>query len=238
MNCEKFNVVIPARYESERFPGKPLCDIAGKPMIEHVWQSAVASDAGEIFIATDNNMIQEVASSFGANVVMTSNEHKSGSERIAEVCDLLSWPESLSIINLQGDEPLMRPELINQCAQLLNDSKVDISTLASPIQSDEDLHDTNVVKVIVNKSSHALYFSRTPKHGDCLHHHGIYGYKCCILKKLRTLPATLLEKSEKLEQLRALEHGFSIKVGQTGIYPGPSVDTEADLSIVRDLIAK
>ena len=152
MNCEKFNVVIPARYESERFPGKPLCDIAGKPMIEHVWQSAVASDAGEIFIATDNNMIQEVASSFGANVVMTSNEHKSGSERIAEVCDLLSWPESLSIINLQGDEPLMRPELINQCAQLLNDSEVDISTLASPIQSNEDLHDTNVVKVIVNKS--------------------------------------------------------------------------------------
>ena len=123
-----------------------------QPMIEHVWQSAAASDAGEVFIATDNNMIQEVASSFGANVVMTSNEHKSGSERIAEVCDLLSWPESLSIINLQGDEPLMRPELINQCAQLLNDSEVDISTLASPIQSNEDLHDTNVVKVIVNKS--------------------------------------------------------------------------------------
>ena len=238
MNRENFNVVIPARYESERFPGKPLCDIAGKPMIEYVWQSAVASDAGEIFIATDNNMIQEVASSFGANVVMTSKKHKSGSERIAEVCDLLSWPESLSIINLQGDEPLMRPELINQCAQLLNDSKVDISTLASPIQSDEDLHDTNVVKVVVNKSSHALYFSRIPKHGDCLHHHGIYGYKCCVLKKLRTLPETFLEKSEKLEQLRALEHGFSIKVGRTDIYPGPSVDTEADLSIVRDLITK
>ena len=238
MNHEKFNVVIPARYESERFPGKLLCDIAGKPMIEHVWQSAVASDAGEIFIATDNNMIQEVASSFGANVVMTSKEHNSGSERIAEVCDLLSWPESLSIINLQGDEPLMRPELINQCAQLLNDSKVDISTLASPIQSDEDLYDANVVKVVVDKSSHALHFSRTPKHGNCLHHHGIYGYKCCVLKKLRTLPETFLEKSEKLEQLRALEHGFLIKVGQTSIYPGPSVDTEADLSIVRDLIIK
>ena len=238
MNHEKFNVVIPARYESKRFPGKPLCDIAGKPMIEHVWQSAVSSDADEIFIATDNIMIQEIANSFGANVVMTSKEHKSGSERIAEVCDLLSWPDSLSIINLQSDEPLMKFELINQCAQLLNDSKVDISTLASPIQSDEDLHDTNVVKVVVDKSSHALYFSRIPKNRDCLHHHGIYGYKCDVLKKLCTLPETSLEKSENLEQLRALENGFLIKVSQTDIYPGPSVDTEADLSIVRDLITK
>lgn len=240
----EFVVVIPARYASERLPGKPLRKINGKMMIEHVYQRGVESDANEVVIATDDERIAEAAESFGATACMTSDQHRSGSERIAEVADIMDWSDDVVVVNLQGDEPAMPPALINQCAGLLDDNTVDVSTLASPLMSQEDFENPNVVKVVLNKDDDAIYFSRAaipyPRSeggsrkamDSALHHHGIYGYRCGILRQLINVEPSSLELAEQLEQLRALSLGMRIRVGCPPQRPGRGVDTEADLEAV------
>ena len=239
-----FVVVIPARYASVRLPGKPLREIAGSPMIEHVFRRGRESDASEVIIATDDERIAEAAEVFGAVVCMTSDQHNSGSERIAEVCDVMDWDDDTIIVNLQGDEPAMPPTLINQCAALLDDPAADIGTLASPLRSPEDFVDPNVVKVIVDDNNDAIYFSRAaipfarnPADGNtasqaALHHHGIYAYRAGILRRLVAAPASAIETAERLEQLRALSLGMRIRIGIPEQPPGAGVDTEADLERV------
>lgn len=236
-----FVVVIPARYASLRLPGKPLREINGKPMIEHVYQRGLESAAREVVIATDDERIAEVGEAFGATVCMTSDQHRSGSERIAQVADIMDWADDVIVVNLQGDEPTMPPELIDQCAALLDDDTVDIATLASPLASQEDFDNPNVVKAVLNDCNNALYFSRAaipfPRSEDAsrkamdaaLHHHGIYAYRCGVLRRLVTAAPSELELAEQLEQLRALSLGMRIRVGRPAKRPGRGVDTEEDL---------
>ena len=166
----EFAVVIPSRYASQRLPGKPLIDIRGKPMIQHVYERACASAAVDVVIATDDERIAEAAESFGAKVCMTSANHQSGTERIAEVADIMDWPDQQVVVNLQGDEPTMPPQLIDQCAALLDDASADIATLASPFLSQADFENPNCVKVVRDSAGHAIYFSRAtipyPRDGD------------------------------------------------------------------------
>lgn len=240
-----FIVVIPARFASERLPGKPLRPIAGRPMIEHVHARARESEAAGVIIATDDERIAAAARGFGAEVCMTNTHHSSGTERLAEVCETRKWARSQRVINLQGDEPLMSAELINQCAELLEDPDVDVSTLASPLASEDDFRNPNVVKVVRSEIGDALYFSRAPiPHAreavntalaveTAFHHHGIYGYRAGVLKRLVAAPLSPLEVCERLEQLRALSLGLTIRVGVPAVRPGAGVDTEDDLERVE-----
>lgn len=244
-----FVVVIPARYASERLPGKPLRDIAGKPMLQHVFERGRESGAGEVVIATDDQRIAEAAKDFAATVCMTSAAHKSGTDRLAEVARIHNWTESTVIVNLQGDEPLMPPALIGQCASLLDDERADVATLASPIQSAEDFANPNVVKAVVDYEGFALYFSRASipfarsdgasqaAQDSALHHHGIYAYRNAVLQQIVEAAQSPLEIAEQLEQLRALSLGLKIKVGVPATRPGPGVDTEDDLAAVALLLA-
>lgn len=241
-----FVIVIPSRYASTRLPGKPLRDINGKTMIEHVHDRARESRARDIVIATDDARIADTAEGFGARVCMTGDQHRSGTERIAEVCDLMDWPDDLIVVNLQGDEPTMPAELIDQAAALLQQSAADIATLASPLATQEDVDNPNVVKVVCADNGNALYFSRAaiphPRAPDsrgaaraaALHHHGIYAYRCGVLRRLVTAPPSQLETCEQLEQLRALSLGMTIKVGIPTTRPGAGVDTEADLAVAAE----
>ncbi len=236
-----FTVVIPARYASIRLPGKVLRDIAGKPMLQHVYERACESAASEVVIATDDDRIAGVAETIGATVCMTGDQHRSGTERIAEVADLLDWNDDQIVVNLQGDEPSMPPMLINQCAELLDDAAADIATLASPLEKDEDLDNPNVVKVICDVHGHAIYFSRSAipyaresenrerATAAALHHHGMYAYRCGVLRRLVQAEPSDLEICERLEQLRALSLGMTIAVGVPPSRPGAGVDTESDL---------
>ncbi len=240
----EFVVVIPARFASERLPGKPLREINGKPMIGHVYQRGLESDAQEVVIATDDDRVADAAEEFGATVCMTGDQHRSGTERIAEVADIMNWSDDTIVVNLQGDEPAMPPSLINQCAALLDNLTIDVSTLASPLASQEDFDNPNVVKVVLNSEDDAIYFSRAaipyPRSEDdsrkamdsALHHHGIYGYRCGILRQLVNAEPSPLELAEQLEQLRALSLGMRIRVGRPAIRPGRGVDTEDDLAAV------
>lgn len=243
-----FVVVIPSRYASIRLPGKPLREINGKTMLEHVWNRGTESGAREVVVATDDSRIAEAAESFCAVACMTSDQHQSGTDRIAEVADILDWGDDTIVVNLQGDEPAMPPVLIDECASLLSDSGTDIGTLASPLKSREDYENSNVVKVVTDGSGFALYFSRSPipyGRGEvqketawqlALHHHGIYAYRCGVLRKLVDADVSPLEEAEHLEQLRALHLGMRIKVGIPSTRPGAGVDTEEDLeSIAREL---
>jgi len=236
-----FVVVIPSRYASTRLPGKPLRDINGKPMLQHVFERGTESAASDVVIATDDERIAEAAEGFGARVCMTGDQHRSGTERIAEVCDLMDWHDDRVIVNLQGDEPAMPAALIDQCATLLDDRSVDIATLASPIASQIDFENPNVVKVVVDDKGNAIYFSRAAipyARGEgslagalnaALHHHGIYAYRCGVLRQLVAAEPSHLELCEQLEQLRALGLGMTIRVGQPSVRPGAGVDTEEDL---------
>ena len=225
-----FVVVIPSRYASVRLPGKPLRDINGKPMIQRVHERAVESAAQAVVIATDDERIAAAGEAFGAQVCMTGDQHRSGSERIAEVCDIMDWGDDKIVVNLQGDEPTMPADLIDQCAALLDDDTADIATLASPIASQEDFDNPNVVKAVLDDASNALYFSRAaiPHNGMSLslHHHGIYAYRCGVLRRLVAAPPSELELSERLEQLRALSLGLTIRVAKPVLRPGAGVDTE------------
>lgn len=237
----EFVVVIPARYASERLPGKPLREIAGKPMIAHVYERACESDAREVIVATDDERISRAVREFGGRVCMTDTRHTSGTERLAEVCEIEGWSDEIRVVNLQGDEPLMPAALINQCAALLDDLSVQLATLASPLRSADDFSNPNVVKVVRADSGNALYFSRAPipcargaedeplAMATALHHHGIYGYRVAVLKALVDAAPSALEQVEHLEQLRALSLGMTIRIGIPASRPGPGVDTEADL---------
>lgn len=241
---KRFSVVIPSRFASTRLPGKPLREINGKTMLEHVYERGRESDAADVVIATDDERIAEVAEQFGARVCMTGDQHRSGTERIAEVCDLMDWVDDRIIVNLQGDEPTMPPGLINQCAALLQDSDADIATLASPVASQSDFDNPNVVKVICDLGGNAIYFSRAaipfPRddgsldraRGAALHHHGIYAYRCGVLRRLVAAEPSDLEICEQLEQLRALSLGMTIRVGIPAARPGSGVDSEEDLEAV------
>ena len=245
-----FVVVIPARYASTRLPGKPLREINGRTMIEHVYRRGRESGARHVVIATDDERIAEAAEAFGAAVCMTGDQHRSGTERIAEVADLMDWHDETIVVNLQGDEPTMPPELIDQCAVLLDESSADIATLASPLLSDEDFGNPNVVKVILDDDGFAIYFSRAaiPYPRDAarlaearaaaLHHHGIYAYRCGVLRRLVVAEPSALELAEHLEQLRALSLRMSIRVGIPAVRPGAGVDTEDDLAAAARQLAE
>ena len=207
----EFVVVIPSRYASTRLPGKPLLELNGKPMIQHVYERGCESGATDVVIATDDERIADAAESFSATVCMTGADHQSGTERIAEVADLMDWDDSQIVVNLQGDEPSMPAALINQCAELLDDATADIATLASAFLCREDFESPNCVKVIRDVNNHAIYFSRAAipyareaarneiAMDAALHHHGIYAYRCGVLRQLVTAKPSLLEVSEQLE---------------------------------------
>lgn len=245
----RFVVVIPARYASVRLPGKPLRLIAGEPMLQHVHRLALRSKADEVWIATDDARIEAAALAFGAKVCMTGSDHLSGTERIAEVCERQSWPDELVVVNLQGDEPLMPPALIDECAALLDDAAVGMGTLASSMDSTADFEKSNTAKIIVDKNDNALYFSRAaiPHSRDAdtedlalqsaLRHHGIYAYRCSVLRQLIAAGPCDMEQCEKLEQLRALWLGITVRVGRASVRPGQGVDTEEDIAVVDAVLA-
>lgn len=245
-----FVIVIPSRYASTRLPGKPLREINGKTMLEHVHERAQESAAREVIIATDDERIAEAAEGFGGQVCMTGDQHRSGTERIAEVCDLLDWPDDTIVVNLQGDEPTMPAALIDQCARLLQQSTADIATLASPIASQQDFENPNVVKVVLADNGDAIYFSRAAipygraenppvdARSAALHHHGIYAYRCGVLRRLVTSEPSDLEVCEQLEQLRALSLGMTIRVAIPSERPGAGVDTEEDLVAAAAQLAR
>jgi 3-deoxy-manno-octulosonate cytidylyltransferase (CMP-KDO synthetase) len=252
-----FKVVIPARYASTRLPGKALRPIAGKPMLQWVYELCCAAQADEVCIATDDERIAEHARSFDsparARVLMTSGAHASGTDRVAEVARMMGWGERQIVVNVQGDEPLLPPPLIRQVATLLERyPQADIATLATPVESLADFLSPNVVKVVSDHEQRVLYFSRAPipwtrdaepgasaspapwRRGR--RHVGLYAYRAGALQRLAALPVSPLEVAEKLEQLRALEAGFEIRVADGEVPPGPDVNTEADLERVAALI--
>jgi len=248
-----FRVVIPARYASVRLPGKALLPIAGKPMVQWVYERARATGAAEVLIATDDVRIAQVARAFGAEAVMTAATHASGTDRIAEVATARRWAGSEIVVNLQGDEPLMPAALVRQVAELLAAAPhADIATLAAPIGSVAELLDTNVVKVVSDPSGRALYFSRAPipwnragaagalasqtDASGARRHIGIYAYRVEALVRLAALPPGALEMRERLEQLRALESGLTIQVADACAAPGPDVNTAADLARAAALV--
>lgn len=235
--------IIPARWGSSRFPGKPLHLIAGRPLVQHVWdqcQKCTALD--HIIVATDDKRIADAAADFGATCVMTSPDHATGSDRIAEVLSAL--PEATHAVNIQGDEPLIDPALIDQLASFLrNDVNVEMATAASPITDPDLIADPNVVKVVLSDDHDALYFSRSPipHQRTCpdelvvYRHIGIYAYRADFLKKFLAWPPSPIEKAESLEQLRALSHGTRIRVAVTD-HTSPGVDTLEQAQAVEQLI--
>jgi 3-deoxy-manno-octulosonate cytidylyltransferase (CMP-KDO synthetase) len=242
-----YRIVVPARYASRRLPGKPLLVLAGKPMIQWVVERAQRSQAQQVVVATDDERIAQAARGFGADVQMTSSDHASGTDRIAEVARLRQWGEADVIVNLQGDEPLMPASLIDQVAALLRAyPSADIATLSVPITTAEALQDPNVVKVVTDVSQRALYFSRAPipcardgsiEFARARRHLGLYAYRVAALKRLGALPSTPLEQLEKLEQLRALENGMDMRVAEALEAPGGDVNTAADVPSVEALLA-
>ena len=241
-----FIALIPARMASSRLPGKPLVDIGGKPMIQHVYERAVQSKADEVLIVTDAAEIQDAATGFGASTVMTSVEHSSGTSRLAEAASILGLPDDQIVVNVQGDEPLIPPAAIDQLAEALTASTADMATLASPLNNYNDMLNANVVKVVTDARSEALYFSRAaiPFNRDesqtglasSMQHIGLYAYRTQFLNAYQTWDETVLEKIEQLEQLRALYYGARILVSVMQDHHSPGVDTIEDLEKVRELI--
>lgn len=248
----RFKVVIPARYASTRLPGKPLLDIAGRPMIAHVCQRALEADAEQVVVATDDQRIFEAVSALGIEVVMTDAHHQSGTERIAEVARFLSWPVETLVVNLQGDEPLIEPAYINDVAMALaSQNLAGMATLAAAIHEPEDIFNANAVKVVLDKNGDALYFSRAPIPWDRgrfpdqaannpalphLRHIGMYAYSVGFLQRYCQWPASPLESVESLEQLRVLWHGEKIRVRVVAKTPEAGVDTPEDLERVRAVL--
>lgn len=249
----EFKVVIPARYGSSRLPGKPLRMLAGRPMVEHVHRRACESGAQQVVIATDDGRIASAAHDFGAEVVMTSAEHPSGTDRLAEVVERMGWPDAAVVVNLQGDEPLMPPQLLRQVAgNLASHPDAAIATLCTPIAEAREFFDPNVVKLVSDAAGYALYFSRAPipwardafsadrnqlpQGLSARRHLGLYAYRASFLRAYRQLPAAPLEGIEMLEQLRALWHGYRIHVADALTQPGPGVDVESDAQRVEVLL--
>jgi len=249
-----FRVVIPARYASTRLPGKPLADIAGKPMVVRVAEAAGQSGAMEIIVATDDTRVADVVQAQGHAVTFTRSDHASGTDRIAEVAAQRGWNDDDIVVNVQGDEPLIDPALIAEVAQALaGDAEASMATAAHPLRTINEFLDPNVVKVVTAATGRALYFSRAPIpwHRDGFaasrevlpaglgvrRHIGLYAYRVKFLRRFGALAPAPIEQWEALEQLRALWHGFHIHVIECAHAPQPGVDTPADLERVRDLFA-
>lgn len=250
-----FHVIIPARYASTRLPGKPLQDIAGKPMIRHVWEQAQKSGAASVTIATDDPRIVEACRGFGADALMTRADHPSGTDRLQEVVSQLGLDAEAHVVNVQGDEPMIPPALIDQVASNLRAfPAASIATLAEPLQDVYTLFNPNAVKLVTDHQGFALYFSRAPmpwcrdafaqgrpselpQDIPFRRHIGLYAYKVGFLHDYVRWPASPLEIAESLEQLRALWFGCRIHVADACEMPPPGVDTPEDLERVRQLLA-
>ncbi|WP_114416401.1 3-deoxy-manno-octulosonate cytidylyltransferase [Marinospirillum perlucidum] len=256
MSSTSFSVVIPARYASSRLPGKPLLQMAGKPMIQHVWEQARKSQAREVIVATDDERIAEAAQAFGARVCMTRSDHPSGTDRLQEVAAQLQMQAGEILVNVQGDEPLLPPALINQVAEnLASHRQASIATLSEPITEIAAVFNPNIVKVVTDKEGLALYFSRSPQPWTRNHFHhrgqgnyqpeslpadfpyqrhlGLYAYYVDFLNQYVTWKPAPLEEAEQLEQLRALWNGHRIHVAQACEQHPHGVDTEEDYLRVK-----
>ena len=246
-----FTVLVPARLASTRLPGKPLLEIGGLPMVVRVARQAQRSGAGQVVVATDASEVAATCQSHGVPHVMTRTDHASGSDRLAEACEHLGLDGDHIVVNVQGDEPLVDPVLIDRCAALL-DQHPDclVGTVAHPIEERADWLNPNVVKVVLDAAGRALYFTRAPVpfHRDGapgelphdptpLRHLGLYAYRAGFLRRFPTLPQAPIERTEALEQLRVLWHGERIAVHITDTAPGTGVDTPEDLARVRALFA-
>lgn len=235
-----FRVVIPARYQSQRLPGKPLLELAGQPLIQRVYRNAARSGAGEVVVATDDRRIAECVEGFGGEVCLTSTEHTCGTDRAAEAAALRGWPDDAVVVNVQGDEPFLAPEDIAMAATLAaDDDEAACATLAVRQTSPEEMQDPNKVKVVCDDAGFALYFSRSPipaGEGEWLCHLGIYAYRHASLKRFTALPPCDLERREKLEQLRILWHGERIRVAIATLPQYLGIDTEKDLVKAAALI--
>lgn len=243
-------IVIPARYASVRLPGKPLVDIAGKPMIQRVYEQAIKAGMDDTVVATDDERIEACLNELGYPVIMTSPDHQSGTDRLAEVVSKLGLNTDDVVINVQGDEPLIPVSVVKQVAELLvNNQQASMATLSTPITDVESLQNPNVVKVVSDQNGKALYFSRAPIpwHRDSRNHTndtklqdypyqrhiGIYAYRAGFLKSFSSWPPCQLEQVESLEQLRALWHGHEIQISQACELVPEGIDTQEDLEVVR-----
>ena len=239
-----FHVIIPARYGSTRFPGKPLAEIAGKPMVVRVCERASKSGAASVHVATDDTRIARAVEEAGFDAVMTRADHSSGTDRLAEAAKKLGLKNSSIVVNVQGDEPLIAPKLIGQVARALDKKRnAAVSTACHAIHDEAALANPNVVKVVLDAEGYALYFSRSQipyprdRGARCYRHAGIYGYRVAFLKKYSRLKESPLEKAEALEQLRVLWHGYRIAVAISETEIPPGVDTAEDLEAVRKILA-
>ena len=238
--------VIPARYGSKRFPGKPLANILDKPMIQWVYENvSKVKDLDDVYVATDDERIIQCVKHFQGNVLMTSNKHTCGSDRINECREILKLDNEDIILNVQGDEPLIQPEMIEELLAIFEDSEVYMATLKKQMKEEEDFENPNIVKVVTDNYNNALMFSRyaLPYNRDgqiCMvyyKHIGIYGYKAGFLKHYSTMEKSYLEQMESLEQLRVLEHGFKIRVEETQ-YQTIGVDTPEQLKEIEQRLKK
>ncbi len=249
-----FTVLIPARYASSRFPGKPLADIDGKPMIVRVAEQAARAGAAQIAVATDDERIADVVRAAGYTACMTRSDHPTGTDRLAEAAAQLGLADDSIVVNVQGDEPLLAPELVRTMADLLAaHPDASIATACHPISDPEEAFSPNVVKVVLDHAGYALYFSRAtipwareafaadrtriPEGLPLYRHYGLYAYRVAFLRAYPTLAPAPIERCEVLEQLRALWHGHRIVVAITGGTPAPGVDTPEDLERVRRVYA-
>ena len=250
-----FHIVIPAHYASQRFPKKLVADLAGKPLLQWVYELALKAGAQTVTVATDHDIIYQAAVTFGASVVMTRNNHKNGTERSAEVAEKSGWHQEEIVVNVQGDEPFLPTTLIHSAVLALGqDVESEMATVACAIDTTEDLFNPNVVKVVCDDMSRALYFSRAPMPWDrngfmekeknaalsadfpAFRHIGLYAYRASLLAKYVSLPMSPLEQTEKLEQLRFLHQGIKVQVAKADELPPHGVDTEEDLEALRRLL--
>ena len=242
-----FLVVIPARLASTRLPNKPLADIAGKPMVVRVAERALMSGASRVVIAVDDQSIFDACKAHGLDVMLTSKDHPTGTDRLSEVVRKLNLQDDEIVVNVQGDEPLIPPDLITDVAKTLSQHpQASIATAALAIHDPAEINNPNVVKVVMSQSHQALYFSRSaipfsrnPEQHQAQHyrHIGMYAYRASFLKKFSQLPPAPIEEAEALEQLRALWYGHAIQVLLTNEAPPPGVDTTEDLERVRQVFA-
>jgi 3-deoxy-manno-octulosonate cytidylyltransferase (CMP-KDO synthetase) len=243
-----FSVIIPARFASSRLPGKPLADIAGKTMIQRVYEQALKSDCRQVVVATDDKKVEQACVDFSASVCMTAIDHESGTDRLHEAALKLGLADDHIVVNVQGDEPLIPPALINQVAQnLANNEHAGMATLSISISDMEEFLNPNAVKVVASDNGRALYFSRAPipwprdnsadlpTYFEAQRHIGIYAYRVSFLKQFVTWSISDLEQTEKLEQLRAMSNGIVIHIEQACAEPPAGIDTQQDLDRVRQL---
>lgn len=242
-------IIIPARYGSTRLPKKMLLPLAGKPIVQRTYEQAFQANVGDVFIATDSNEIAEIAKQFDGKVLMTDAKLQSGTDRVADAASQLNLNDDDIVINLQGDEPMMPPELVQQLAACMKTSNHHMATLCFPMDSKEKYLNPNTVRVVRDKHNHGLYFSRAPipwirdvnttvcDVNHIFQHIGIYAYRYAFLKQFVSWPVSPLEQIEQLEQLRALWHGASIYVDTAIAKPGIGIDTQEDFEAAEQLLA-